>query len=29
LNESIITTKVNEYKLSDHMKSKIEALVTR
>jgi len=29
LNESVIFTKVNDYSLSDHMKSKIEALVVR
>jgi hypothetical protein len=27
--ESIVITKTNEYDLADHMKSKIEALVTK
>ncbi len=27
--ESIIVTKTNDYDLADHMKSKVEALVTR
>ncbi len=29
LSESIVLTKSNEYDLADHMKSKIEALVTK